>query len=67
MIIKVKENSDYPSCPLRSDLNSCKAVSMSEINYCPTYSENQDGLYSYKLPENCPLRSESIIIQLETI
>jgi len=67
MIIKVQDNSDYPSCPLRSDLNSCEAISMSEINSCPIYSEDENGLFSYKIPEKCPLRKEAITIQLDTL
>jgi len=54
---------EYPSCPLRSDLNSCGAVPFSEINSCSP-SMNED--YSeYILPDWCPLREGGVCVQFQ--
>lgn len=47
---------EYPSCPLRSDLNSCAVVKGSNINDCP--SLDKDGVWS--VPNMCPLRNGSV-------
>lgn len=49
-----KEGSDYPSCPLRTDLHTCGAVPYSAINSCPQLDE--DGIFHF--PEWCPLKKE---------
>lgn len=42
---------DYPTCPLRTDVNSCAAKDNSRINDCPSLSD--EGIWS--LPKWCPL------------
>lgn len=56
IIVNIK--GDYPSCPLRSDLNTCKATDESQINDCP-HLEDDD---TYSVPAYCPLLSGSVII-----
>ena len=52
---------DYPSCPLRTDLNCCGAVRDSKINDCPSLSD--DGAI-WSLPDWCPLRDGGVCVQL---
>ena len=61
MEIYVENNGDYPSCPLRSDLNSCKAVT-SDINSCPQLNEDYD---IWSVPDYCPLRKGGVLVQFE--
>ena len=52
---------DYPSCPLRSDLNTCKATKGSAINSCPLLADDV-----WKLPDQCPLRGAGVTIKLQS-
>ena len=52
---------DYPCCPLRTDVNSCGAVRDSNVNDCPSLSE--DGA-TWSLPGWCPLRDGGVCVQL---
>lgn len=53
---------EYPECPLRSDLNTCEAVKSSEVNSCPSLSE--DGTI-WSLPDWCPLRDGGVCVQFK--
>jgi hypothetical protein len=62
--IYVDTTEDYPSCPLRSDVNSCKAVRGSEVNSCPASSEEDDYL-SNRIPDWCPLRNGGVCVKIK--
>ena len=55
------EGKDYPSCPFRSDLNSCSAEPLSKVNDCPKYDE--EGVYRF--PEWCPLKKGGIFVKFK--
>lgn len=60
--IYVKINpKEYPDCPLRSDLNSCRANRKSNYNECP--SLNEDG--EWCVPVWCPLLHGCVCIREE--
>ena len=50
---------EYPQCPLRSDVNSCRASAIQRICQCPELAE--DGSH-YSAPAECPLRSGSVLV-----
>lgn len=52
------------NCPFLSDLNTCNVQNNTPINYCPEPFEGEDGLYEYKLPDDCPLLKGSVIVKL---
>jgi len=63
-IIRVNLN-EPDNCPFRSDLNTCKAVPMSSINFCPEcveVPEDVAGMYRYVAPFGCPLRENLVMV-----
>ncbi|MFA5375873.1 MAG: hypothetical protein WC455_09040 [Dehalococcoidia bacterium] len=61
-----RDGPDYPSCPLRSDLNECGAEvsALNGVNVCPKLDDNGDF---YHLPEWCPLRDGGVIVQFRPV
>lgn len=57
-----RDGPDYPSCPLRSDLNTCEAEvsGLNVVNACPRLDDNEDF---WHLPEWCPLRDGGVVVQ----
>ena len=51
---------EYPQCPLRTDLNVCSAHAGSDVNDCPSLSE--DGAI-WSLPNWCPLRDGGVCVE----
>lgn len=64
LVIIVDSNDDLLECPLRTDFNSCSAVSNSKINSCPLSMDIGD-VYTYVLPDFCPLRKGNVVIKLK--
>lgn len=66
MIVYVDNNeNEYPACPLRSDLNTCKVVNSSKVNDCPNWDTTDDGDSIYRLPDYCPLKSGDVYVKLK--
>ena len=53
-------------CPFHGEYNQCQAIN-SDANFCPTSIENEDGIYSYEIPRNCPLQRNIITVSLPPI
>lgn len=54
------DGSEYPACPLRSDLSTCKVLPKSEINSC---RPNLDGDGKWHVTEDCPLRDPYVVVE----
>lgn len=65
--IIVKDGAEYPDCPLRSDLKSCKAKERGRINECPILytSDQNNDLASWSRPADCPLNAGPVLIRYE--
>ena len=61
IIFADREGEDYPSCPLRSDVNSCNACSNSKVNDCPKMDDSD----IYRLPDWCPLKSGGVLVKFK--
>ena len=53
------EGAEYPSCPLRTDLNSCRVIKSSKTNDCPKLGDGGE----WTVPDYCPLRQGAVVVQ----
>ena len=60
---KIDHSDGYIDCPLQSDVNSCKAIPDSKINFCPGSFDDETDKYT--IPTTCPLNSGPVKIVLE--